>query len=366
MTFDAIRGEISTYETDIAASIVGAELQKIISKHGVKVFKDLALLKEEIQKSELPAVKKEQLLLVCACSTVPDFAANARSDLNLVDVDNIVHNVINTTGLSYKTTLVLVTDILYTCGLHFPVEFGPVLSKQSVEYRLHALLPSAVAETEINKATELFVSFQSKYSSVDTHDKGKQAAAAKTTSMIRKLCEAGIPTGFYLLGRCYLYGECCTDVNRKLGLQYMKIAAEQGHIEAAAQLGDAYYNSTSAMDRSFTLAHHFYSRPGALAVEPSRQKALEDIYAQKKHNTTTIIFSAIVFALTVAFVLYFHAGIFSGSSRLAVGIIICVFSMAAIVLTIIYHIRARFNGIRWVVAIQFFIWALYAFILALS
>lgn len=366
MAFDAIRGKINTYKTDIVASIVGAELQKIVLKHGVNVFKDIALLREEIQKSELPIVKKEQLILVFTCSTGADFAANAKSDLNLVDVDNIIHNIIETTGLSYKTTLVLVTDILYACGLRFSVEYGPVLSKQSVDYRLHALLPSTVAETEINKATELFASFQGKYSSVDIHDKEKQAAAAKITSLIRKLCEAGIPAGFYMLGRCYLYGECCTDVNQELGLQYMKIAAEQGHIEAAAQLGDAYYNCTAALDRNFTLAHYYYTRLGALAAGVSRQKALEDIYAQKTHNTITCAFSAIVFALTVAFVAYFHTGVFSGSSRLAIGIIFCVISLTAIVLTTIYHIRARFNGIRWVVAIQFFVWALYVLILALS
>lgn len=365
MTFDAIHEGIKTYETDAEASVVGAQLQKLIAKHGLDILKNLDLLREEIQKTELPNVKKEQLILVFSCSTVPDFAANARSDLNLVDVDNIVHNVIATTGLSYGTTISLVTDILYACGMHFSVEYGPVLFEQSVDYRLHALMPSTVAAAEVKKTRELFDSFQRKYFNA-AESPAREADAAKVIGAIQKLCAAGISDGFYLLARCYLYGACDTAVDHSRGLQYMKIAAEQGNNEAAAQLGDAYYNCDSALERNYTLAHYYYTRPGALALGPSGRSALEDIYEQKKCNVTTLIFSAIVFALTIAFVTFFHEGIFSGASRLAIGVIAIVLSLAAVVLTTLYHIRAKFNGIRWLIAIQFFVFALYAFILVLA
>lgn len=281
MKFDAIRGRIKTYEAGEIASEVGTELQKIISRQGIDIFKNINQLNEKIRNSALSCVKKEQLILIFTCSTLPDFAANAKSDLNLVDVDNILHNVINTTGLSYQTALKLITDTLYACGLYFPVEYGPVLSTQSVEYRLHALMPSALAEAETKKVSGMIDSFQKKYAT-ESASKEKETAAAEVTDSIYKLCEAGISDGFYMLACCYLYGECGTAVDESLGLQYLKVAAERGHIKAASKLGAVYYGSDSPFDRSYTLAHHYYTRPGAMAVGNNGQTELEDIYQQKK------------------------------------------------------------------------------------
>ena len=356
MNFDLIRSQVGTYETEADKSVVSAQLQTIIANHSFEIFRDTERLAAEIGSLQISKTVKAQLVLILSCSTLPDFILNSKSDLNLVDVDNVVHNVVQTTGLSYQCALRLITDVFYACGLSFPVEYGPQISETAslnsgnlIEYKLHAMMPSEMAEAEI-KSTEKLIA-----------ESSSDAVAA-----IHKLCSAGISKGFYLLGRCYLYGECGTDIDYSKAAELMKIAAKQGIAEAAADLGDIYYNSENILLRNYTLAHHYYTRPGAIAVSKERQKALRDIYRQHSANKKTLVFSGVVFALTIIFLVFFNTGIFSGSSRFVIGVIFTVLSGLVCAGGVYFNIIAKYNSLRWIIAAQFFVWSIYAFILVLA
>ncbi|GFH42502.1 hypothetical protein Hs30E_10530 [Lactococcus hodotermopsidis] len=367
MNFETIRSKVGKYETKADASVVATQLQSLIAKKGFDVFKNIELLTEEIKSLKLSPTTKAQLSLVFSCSTLPDFILNSKSDLNMVDVDNAVHSVVSSTELSYKCAIALIADVFYACGLSFAIENGPQLVNGSIEYKLHALMPSVMAEAETKKAIELHKAYESAYG--EKKDKLPEAAgiaAEKAVEVIKSLCVAGISEGFYLLGRCYLYGECGTDIDRTKAMELMKTAAEQGNTRAAVLLGDLFYQSDDPLVRDYTLAHHYYTRPGTLAMGKKQQTSLQDIYKQYSANKTTLVFSGVILALMITFMVFFHTGIFTGSSRLAIGIILIVISIAAYALAIINNRNKRFNGIRWFVAVQYFVWALYAFILVLA
>lgn len=368
MNFDIIRSQVGRYETDAAASPVAAQLQTLIARHGLEIFRDTELLNQALSGSQLSKTIKAQLALIFSSSTLLDFILNSKSDLNLVDVDNALHNVVGSTGLSYKAALVLLTDVLYACGLSFAVEYGPQLRDSSVEYRLHALMPSQMVETETRTAEGLIAAYNNLIGMNQEKEDEEtiRRAASEAVSALHKLCEAGVPEGFYMLGRCYLYGDCGTKPDFQKALELMQIASDHGSTEAAAALGDVFYESSSRFIRDYTLAHHFYTRPGAMAMGKDRQRALQEIYKQHAANKTTIVFAGLIFLSTIAFLVFFHEGIFSGASRLAVGIVLTVVSGIAYAAGIWYNILKPFNSLRWLVAVQYFIWALYALILVLA
>jgi len=364
MNFETIRSQIGRYETKSDASIVAVQMQSLIAKNGFDVFKNIELLNEEIKELQLSSTIKAQLSLIFSCSTLPDFILNSKSDLNMVDIDNAVHSVVNSTGLSYKCVIMLIADVFYACGLNFAIEYGPHLAKNNVENRLHALMPSAMVEKEV-KNTKLLIAEYAKMVGKD-QDESTKKAATDAVLAIRKLCDAGIAEGFFLLGKCYLYGDCGTEIDKPHAFELMKTAAYKGIPEAAAILGDIHYNSDDPLMRDYTLAHHYYTRPGAMALGATRRSSLQDIYKQCSANKTTLVFSGIIFALMIAFLTYFNTGLFSESSRLGIGIFFTVISAAVYGMSILYNRVKGFNGIRWVVAVQYFIWALYAFILILA
>jgi hypothetical protein len=385
MNFDAIRGKVGQYETNAEASPVSAQLRAVMAKHGPEVFRDTALLNREIAASPLSGTLKAQLALVFSSSTLPDFVLNAKSDLNMVDVDNAIHSVVASTGLSYKVALALVADVFFACGLNFAIEYGPQLRDGALVYALHALMPSGMADAEIKTAERLVAAHKALVGKgTETKDEeAVQKAAGEAVSAIRKLCNAGVPQGFYLLGRCHLYGDCGTEPDVQKALELLKIAADHGVAAAAAALGDIYYEPSglSAVNgpdkdappspaawllRDYTLAHHYYTRPGAMAMGTDRQRALRDIYRQHAANRTTLVFSGVVLALMIAFLALFHRGIFSGASRLAVGVVFTALSGLAYLGGILHNVRKPYNGLRWIVPAQYFIWSLYAFVLVLA
>jgi len=368
MNFDMIRSQVGRYETNADTSPVAAQLQTLIAKHGLEIFRDTELLNQEIRGSQLSKTIKAQLALIFSSSTLPDFILNSKSDLNLVDMDNALHNVVGSTGLSYKVALALIADVFFACGLSFAIEYGPQLRDSSIEYKLHALMPSTMVETETQTAERLIAAYNNLIGMnlEEEDDKTIKKAASEAVSAIHKLCEAGVSKGFYMLGRCYLYGDCGTKPDFQKALELMKIASDHGIPEATAALGDIFFEPASLFAIDYTLAHHFYTRPGAMAMGKDRQRALQEIYKQHSANKTTIVFAGIVFLLTIAFLVFFHEGIFSGASRLAIGIVLTVVSGIAYAASIWYNIIKPFNGLRWIVAVQYFIWALYAFILVLA
>ena len=103
-----------------------------------------------------------------------------------------------------------------------------------------------------------------------------------------------------------------------------------------------------------------------MAVSKERQRALRDIYMQHSANKTTLVFSGFVLALMIAFLAFFHTGIFSGSGRFAVGVIATVLSGVAYAAGIYFYIISKYNGLRRIISAQYFIWAFYAFILVLA
>lgn len=367
MDFKTISSKIVKYETKAEASALVRQLQVLIAKKGVDIFKNAELLAEEIKTMKLTTTIKAQLLLVFSCSNLSDFILNSKSDLNMVDVDNAVHSVVNSTGLSYKCAITIVADVFFACGLNFAIECGPQLINNSVEYNLRALMPSALVDVETRKATELHKIYESTFGkNKDRTSEAAGIAAKKAVDAIRRLCDAGITEGFYLLGRCYLYGECGTAIDETKAMELIKIAADQGDTRAAVILGDLYYRSDDMIVRNYTLAHHYYTKPGTLAMGKNQQEALQDIYKQHSANKTTLVFSGVTLALMIVFLVFFHNGIFSGSSRLAIGLILTLVSAAAYTLAIINNRIKSFDSIRWSVAIQYFVWSLYAFILVLA
>jgi len=368
MDFKAAFSKIEKYKSGEVMSPVAAQLHVMIAKNGLDVFIDNDVLRGEIDSLSISRTAKAQLVLIFSCSTLSDYVRNSKSDLNMVDVNNAIHSVVSSTGLSYKCVIELVADVFYACGLDFSVEYGPQLIDDSTEYGLHAVMPSKLAEDEVNKARALRQKYESQYGEgfdkKDASDAGE--AARKAVEAMRKLCNAGVPEGFYMLGLCYLYGECGTASDLNKGLKFMQLAAEQGIVEAAAILGDYYYDSEDPLTRDYTLAHYYYTRPGAMAMGRERQLALQDIYKQHNANKLTFVFSGVVLALMIIFLTYFHAGVFSGSSRLVLGIILVAISAALLALVALFYRAKRFNGIRWLVAAQYFVWALYAFLLVLA
>ncbi|MCL1983369.1 MAG: hypothetical protein FWG53_09850 [Clostridiales bacterium] len=342
-----------------SSSELGEQLKLIVDTSGTGVFKDPGRMQKALEEHNIGQAAKHQLLLAAAASNIGEFTANIGEGLSLVDVDNAVHDIVASTGLAHKTALQLVIDILYACGLDFAVESGFAHGKHGVEKSLHALMPNELADSEAKRARQL----AQKLSEAGFATQEEAAAAVReATAAIARLCEAGVPTGFYLLGRCYYLGELGTEQNMAKAVEYLSAASEMGCAEASTMLGSLHYSSKSASLRDYTRAHCYFTRPGALALGTERQ-ALEDIYMQGSANLATLFMSGLIFVLTLLFTAYFCARVPSSGSCMLAAAFANIISASVVGLAAASFARKRFNSIKGLLAVQYFAWAFYALVL---
>ncbi|MCL1873372.1 MAG: hypothetical protein FWF85_04560 [Clostridiales bacterium] len=361
MDFKKVWDNLAYRPVTYTAGALGNELKQIVAENGVGIFQNTLQLASALDQAKIEITPKQQLLLLAASSHIGDFLVNAKAGLNLVDIDNALHDAVVSTGLTYKTALKLITDIFYACGLDFAVEYGFVLEKDGAGQTLHAIMPRELAEAELERIRQLADS----YRSADNEIKKKEAAK-EAVLRICQLCRAGVADGFYLLAKCYLSGDFGARVDFAKAKEYLKIASDMGVLEASALLGDVYYGSDHTQKHDYTAAHYFYTRPGALALGLKQRKALHDIYLQGSANIITLIMSGIVFALSILFSVYFHEGLFGGAGRIAIAVMSNLLSGAVFGFAIFSYFRSRYNSIRKVIAVQYIIWAVYAFFLLIA
>ena len=121
--------------------------------------------------------------------------------------------------------------------------------------------------------------------------------------------EVGVSVAKYYMGYCLLYG-IQIEQNEERGLQFLMEAAEAGYGSAAATLGDYYYNQADS--NSWTLAYHYYTGYGAMALGQSRQAAVTHILNQKKFNKKFLVGCAVFLVLlSVILISAPSAGLFS-------------------------------------------------------
>ena len=162
----------------------------------------------------------------------------------------------------------------------------------------------------------------------------------------------------------HLYGYFGAEKDEKKAYSYLQIATEQGDPDASNLMGDLLANRESFL-ADYTLAHYYFTKPGAVALRETDRETVKMIYRQNLLNKANLIFGGVFLAVTIVFLSIFNKGMFSGSSRLVIGIVDTVLSLIVYGFGILAYRRKKYNNNRWIVAAMYFIWAVYAFILVL-
>lgn len=322
----------------------------------------------------LPPGTKERYRLVLSCTGIGNMLANADNGLTMVQIDAAIQDVVNHSGLGYDAALKVVHDLFASCGIDTALQERDKLDDQGNVVRVQVWPLGEYKREKLAKVATTAMDEAARQEALqrqddDAYDDQKHREASKTAvSSIIELMRAGEPLGFHLMGICQKNGTCGvaqSDVEAKKSL---RIAANNGYGESAALLGDMYYASNPLMfSRNYTTAFHYYTRPGAVALDnPKRIAAIEDIRAQRAQNPVLLGFAAALVVLELLFVVFFHISPVSGASRLVPGIICTVLSAGLVGYGFSRYRKLPFNGQRLLIAGVFGLWALFVFILALA
>lgn len=361
MGFTNIKNNIRQIETSRFKTRTSEALQKIFTEHGHSIIGDIDALFPLIDAADCPEVSKLRVKLVFSCVAVRNYLSGDTVDLKMTQINNMLHVICSSTGLTYSVSVETLSEILCALGLNYTIAYSPALEGDKITHECHTVMPSDLAFSETTRIKTAFAQVE-KHGGLYPEAEGRALLED-----IKRLCSAGIADGFFLLSKCYQNGFLNTAINLAKAEEYLKLAAEAGCADAASSLADRYYLNDKTTKRSFEEAFYYYTKPGSVKLRDNQQIRVVDIYNQKHENKLTLVFLLISTILSAAFIAMFNKGIFSNTSTLIAGVAILFLSIVLdVVMLIYYKKKSKLNSIRIALFLQYLIWIIYVLILELA
>lgn len=324
---------MSTVNSEVYTA-AGNILREIVKENGADIISDTKALGNKLTEKGLGENTVYQLLLIIKTSNITRYIPQISTGISMIDVNNIISCAEENSGLSKRTVKELVSCILY--GLSLPTDIAKLSIPDEGTYK--------VKETYLLD----FKEYEEELSILDAAVENMDAEAiAEHAETLEKLARAGHPDALYYKGMCYLKG-ISVSKNPALAKRYLIAATKSSCQKAEAALGDYYAEGDFP---NYTLAFDHYTAVGSIALDKKRQENIKAIVQQKKANITTLVFSLIIFALTVVLNITVGSGAFSfdGSTNWVPAIFSIALNTLALGLGGYCLFKYRYNSIKWLI-----------------
>lgn len=291
---------------------------------------------------------------ICLMTKVPGFVQLLEGEeIEQRDLDRYVQNAVRETGLNRMTVMDLTGMIVASAGMAFDYSATYHTVRPIIRERAF-IIPPSVYKRELNNFRQQF----------------EQAAASSSLDSLDctgldALVATGLPKakyykGYYLLHSAQLEKEG-GDASRAAAVELLQEAAEAGNADAAAELGDFYFEQGTAY---WSRAFAYYTGFGALALDQPRREAVARILRQKQSNRRIFLLSAAL-PLAMLMALIFVPGEAAVFFRCLLGTICTGCNLLILALAGWRVHRDPYTGLHYVPACMFGVWAVCMAILML-
>ena len=329
---------------------LGTVIRAIITEKKVDVLKNTEEFSKALLEKKVDNVVVMQLSLLLEAGNIRNYLTQVKSGISMIDVNNMVTCAADETGLTKKKIKLLLTAVLYGLSLPSAIE-SLIVPQGNGEF--------GRVDSAIISADEYSVKLEEIKQAIKNKDEGK---LKELSSSFERLVKAGVPEAMYLKGMCYKEG-VGTEADVKHSLKYIMAAADAGHAEANAVMGDYYFDSPTYDFADYTKAFAYYTQIGAVALSEERKDNLRVIMASNKQNIIQLILTGILLIASYFFNQQIGLGTFSTDLKTHWGWAITADILSTIVygLSIFVYTKAKYNKTKWVAVTIFIITAITTF-----
>lgn len=331
---------IGFYSTPV--SDLGSILRSLVARHSYKVYFNDNQLQSALH--ELGAAPSD-IYKVCLMTKVTGFRDLMECDSRTqqIDLDRFVQNAVEETGFNRTTVMGLTSDIALSADIACNCNTNHFATRKLLTETAF-VVPASLYESEIKEFKEAFEKSAFKDKDVTKLDFSK----------LQPLVAAGIPKAKFYLGYCLLYGIQFESDNVR-AIRLLQEAADEGDTQAAATLGDYYYDKGVS---NWGKAHEYYTGFGSLALSKKRKDAIVSILNQRIFNRSMIGLS-IVFFLAIVTTLILIPGAPLYPAHRVIGGIFTLLSLSILILAILHHRIKPYDTLYYVPVGMFTMWFFY-------
>lgn len=328
---------------------LGPIIRSIVNENSAEILKNTNAFSKALADKKVDNIIVMQLSLLLEAGNIRNYLTQVKSGITMIDVNNMITCAEAETGLTKMKLKLLLTAVLYGLSLPSEIESLIIPQKDGVIKRIDTAIVSADKySTKLNEIKQ----------AVNSKDEKK----LKELSVdFEQLVNSGNPEALYLKGLCYKSG-IGTEPDNRQASRFFSIAANAGHAEANAAMGDYYFDMPDTFN-NYTEAFNYYTQIGAVALSDERKSNLKAIMAAKKQNIVQLIMTGILLIILFIFNQLLGKGSFSTDLRTHWGWAITSDILCCITfgLSIFGYMKAKYNKTKWAASVMFIITSITTF-----
>ena len=331
----------------INVDTIKSQLKEIVSKDNGLLFESPADVKKILVSNNIDKKTASQISMIFECSHVINYIK--KDTLSLIDVNNCLNDIIDSTGLNAIVCKDLLSAILYAYGLQ-------PITEEFDKSHITELKRTGQDLELINPVSK---SYEAELEIIDQYVENQHTTGLNEKAhILEQALRDGDAYALYIKGKCYLNG-VGTAKDPARAKELLSKSSAKGFAKANTLLGDI-----ALKNYSYTEAYNYYTGLGAVALSPERQKNLSSILRNKKINRKMLVGSGIILALTILFNLLLMTGVFcaSGCTHYPSGVISILLSLAVFAIIVFYYIHKRYDSPRWFLLLGNALTAIFTFI----
>lgn len=344
---EVIKEDIASYlgREGVQETARGQLLRSLVESYERDIYLDEVRLESALQ--ELGADMMD-VYKVCLMTRVTGFEALLEADERTTqhDIHVYVKNAVVETGFNQLEVLGLVSDIVLSLGI------GVMEARKGFLHEMEAALDQNDGE-DVPYVVPVNLYRNDLNNARGDYDKYVAGEVGDTTR-IAALAQAGVPKAKYYLGDLMLHHHA-NGGDPKRAVALLKEAAAAGDVDAAATLGDYYYDRGVG---AWGKAYDYYTGYGSLGLDYKRGSHLKDILNHKMFNGKLLCMTAILLAVMLV-LLVMAPGSVGYEAHRVIGTIAFVLDAAMFAVACVHYRTQPYDSLYMYPVGMFLVWCVY-------
>lgn len=335
-------------------------LNKYIKENGNNSINDIKKLSDYLLSNNQDSTYVYRLSLILDSGNFKRFIDTNTKQLNSVNLNNIITNITENSGLKQKFVTEILYDVLTSLNIScdYNMLFGFDTEKEN-KIPIVNIIPKEEIKSKLEYADSL-LNDNNFYEAVKIYSYLSKCGSDEAMYKLAMLKKYELSNEF---NKFYQKVLLQTEVNKekKIIIDLLETSSANGNIYAKAELGNLSYD-----DFDFYTALNYYTSPGVISASSNTKEKVINIINQRRSNAIFAILNGVSIVFMWLFLIFNTTTIDNNDFVLIWGIIITTLSTCIFSLICIFTKLFRYSEYKILSLIMLLIWSIYPLIIALN
>lgn len=321
-------------------------LRHIVEKNTADIYNNSDVLSASLTEEKIPILEVKQVELALTSDALRKFLSSGENEPTAIEINNALFS-IEKCGIADDDARDILEDLLYSINVSNVLKSYSDLKEYAADRKTEKYIPPRIYKDRLKEITDFVCA------------KDNEKLTAEVQEELNMYAECDIGEANYILSLMYKDG-IGVKKDTDIAYKYAKKAAACGYPPAYAMLGDIEY-----ANNNFDEAYEYYTKPGAIALDETRSKRVDNLFRAKGFAGKVCVSLGIIYALFISTMLFVINGLSLSGRHPAAFSVIGSLMTVTMGLVLVIHYKKPLKDLRqWgiVLALLFTVYSVIALV----